>query len=353
MIRSSVVEADGKAMASRLAPLRSSLDGASVLVTGATGFVGTWTVEALDWSRAALGLQLDLILPVRNRAKLAARLPQLADAPWVQVVEGDIREFTLAASAVDFVVHAASTVSPLALRADPAGTQHMVIEGTRHVLSEAARCGARRALLVSSGSVYGAARTAGKPLSETEGAFTDPFAPHRVLPEAKRAAEALGAMLGASLGMEVLVARGFAMSGPWLPLDAEFALGNFVADALAKRPVRPKGTGSAVRSYLYGADVAVWLLTVLLSGSAGSAYNVGGSSPYRIRDVARLVAERAGIETAIEASDSDDETTDYLVPDTQRAAALGLAEWTPLSTAIDRMLSWHAVSPLSNPLTNA
>jgi dTDP-glucose 4,6-dehydratase len=352
MIGSTIAALDGEAMVSRLAPLKASFDGASVLVTGATGFVGTWIVEALAWSREHLGLDLRLVLPVRNRARLAERLPHLVTQSWVQVLDGDIREFALSTVTVDLAIHAASTVTPAALRAAPADTQHMVMQGTRHVIDEVARAGATRVLLVSSGSVYGAGRSGGRPITESEGAFTDPFSPGRVLPEAKRAAEALGAAMGSSLGVDIIVARGFAMSGPWLPLDTDFALGNFVADALAKRVIRPKGSGSAVRSYLYGADVAVWLLTLLLRGSAGRAYNVGGSSSYLIREVAKLVAEQAGVEMALDIPYHDLPGTDHFIPDTQRAAELGLAEWTSLPTAIDRMLSWHSASSFSNSRAN-
>jgi dTDP-glucose 4,6-dehydratase len=213
------------------------------------------------------------------------------------------------------------------------------------VITEAARCGARRLLLVSSGSVYGTQHLKANPIAEDVGAFTDPFAANRVLPEAKRAAEAIGASLSATLGIEVVVARGFAMSGPWLPLDADFALGNFIADALAGREVRPNGSGLATRSYLYGADVAVWLLTLLVSGVAGTAYNVGGSTPYRIRDVASLVAERARGTAAVLTPAGEDASHDFFIPDTRRATALGLVEWTSLAVAIDRMLSWHTAQP--------
>ena len=90
-----------------------------------------------------------------------------------------------------------------------------------------------------------------------------------------------------------MIARVFSVYGPHQPLDSHFAIGNFIADALAGEPVTVRGDGSPVRSYLYGADLAGARFACLVRGAPAAAYNVGGSDPVRLGDLAALVASLA------------------------------------------------------------
>ncbi|MES2523786.1 MAG: NAD-dependent epimerase/dehydratase family protein [Gemmatimonadota bacterium] len=324
-----------------------SLSGATVFVTGVTGFVGTWLVAALARARAEIGVNISLVLNVRSLERFHERFPDLREAPWITLVVGDVREIILPSVAIDFVVHAASTVRHDVYVADPFGTSDLVTRGTQSVLGAAVERGATRALVISSGSIYSRSRARTAPIQENDGLFPDPFCGDRVLAESKRLAESSAATISQRSGMQVVVARGFAMSGPWLPLDSAFAIGNFVLDALKRRPIHVAGDGSPVRSYLYGGDVATWLWTLLLKGDSGHAYNVGSPDQISIGKLAELVGEIGQV--PVERSQSMGAAEpDFFVPDVSKSSTLGLRSRVRVDDAVQRMLAWHRSRMLGN-----
>src|SRR5262249_22634461 len=148
---------------------------------------------------------------------------------------------------------------------------------------------ASRYLLLSSGAVYGRQPPDVSHLTEGHGGGPDVSDPRSAYAEGKRAAEVMAAIAAESTGLSVRVARCFAFVGPHLPLDVHFAIGNFIRDAMAGGPIRISGDGTAVRSYLYMADLAIWLWTLALSPAASGAFNVGSETAGSLLDTARVV----------------------------------------------------------------
>jgi dTDP-glucose 4,6-dehydratase len=207
------------------------------------------------------------------------------------------------------------------------------------------RAGARRVLLVSSGAVYGTQPPALSHVDEAYAGGPDPLDAANAYAEGKRASELLGALAARDAGgLEVTVARCFAFVGPHLPLDAHFAIGNFIRDALAGGPIRLSGDGTPVRSYLYAGDLAAWLWAALVRGANGRAYNVGSERALPLWDVAQIVARAAGLDAdaVIRAREpAAGATAPRYAPAVRRARGeLALDEWTSLDVGITRTLAW-------------
>jgi len=218
------------------------------------------------------------------------------------------------------------------------------VQGTRRTLQRAARDGAA-VLLVSSGAVYGPQPPDLERVREDFRGAPDPLDPGQVYAEGKRAAELLGAAHSRESGLPVKIARLFAFVGPYLPLDRHFAVGNFIRDRLAGGPVAIAGDGTPVRSYLYGADLAVWLWTILARGVAGRPYNVGSERALSIAQVAGGVAEAETppVRVTRALAPVPGAPSARYVPDTSRARSeLGLEEWIGFEEGVRRTLRWAA-----------
>jgi nucleoside-diphosphate-sugar epimerase len=337
-----ILDQDLDAVLDRTRSLWTELDGARLLLTGATGFVGTHLLESVRHARSRTGADIRVVAPARNPGRLRARLPWTRDASWLELVQGDIRWVALPPGAIDLAIHSANTASPGEIADDPAAIARMVVEGSTRVYALAAAAGARRMLQLSSGSVCGAHFTPSKPIAEDDPGQPEGDAPAERLARAKRQAE--GELQLASRqpgGPAVVFARGFALCGPWLPLDSAFAFGNFLGAAMRGEAVVVGGDGTPVRSYLYAGDMVAWLWTLLLKGANGRAYNVGSARAVTIGELAHRVAALLGRRVEIVGTAVPGARAHWHVPDLSRVRAeLGLEETVPLNDAIVRTAQW-------------
>eukprot|EP01037_Dinobryon_pediforme_P010333 gene10333-10399_t len=281
---SGMIGADDLALMDRaLAPHWPRLAGARILFTGATGFIGRWMLEAL--LRAPVACEVLVIS--RDPAGYATRAPHLA-ARFPAVAGNVLDRVCLSAGRFSHVIHGATDASAHLTAHNPRLMFDTIVNGTRHVVDHAQQCGARL-VLMSSGAVYGRQPEGINGLDETWPRAPDPRDPAAAYGEGKRAAETLVAIAARQHGLDTVTARIFALMGPMLVLDTHFAAGNFIRDALNGGPVVVNGSGQAVRSYLYAADLAVWMWVLAIAAAPGTTYNIGSEQAVSIADLAQRV----------------------------------------------------------------
>jgi len=282
-----IPQTDLPAIDAALAPLWPRLDGARLFFTGGTGFIGRWMLEAL----ARAPVRVDVTLLSRDPAAFAARAPHLAGR--FTFLRGDIQSCPAPQGDFTHIIHGATDASAALTAHDPRCMFDTILDGTRAMLDLASDRQARL-LFMSSGAVYGVQPWDVTHVAEDWIGAPSIRDPKSAYAEGKRAAETLCAIYAHQFGVEAVTARIFALLGPLLSLDTHFAAGNFIRDAIAGRAIEVQGSGQAVRSYLYAADLAIWMWTLLIAGDGGAAYHVGSEQAVSIADLARRTARLLG-----------------------------------------------------------
>jgi nucleoside-diphosphate-sugar epimerase len=335
----------------RTEPLWQELHGQRILITGATGFFGCWLLESFAWANRRLGLNARAVGLSRHPGLLAEKAPHLAQDPAITLHAADIRHGDFPQGAFSHVIHAATEASATLNTEAPLVMFDTIVEGTRRALRFSIASSATRFLFVSSGAVYGTQPPQLTHVSEAFEGGPDPLNPASAYAEGKRSAEML-CSLAASPRFATTVARCFAFVGPYMKLDAHFAMGNFIADRLHDRPIRVQGDGSPVRSYLYASDLMVWLWTILFKGEPLRAYNVGSEDTLNIAALAHEVAAALSpeVDVNLASTATPGASVHRYVPCTARAREeLGLRAEVPLREAICRTHAWFSGNTFSEP----
>ena len=324
--------------------LWEELRGRRIFITGGTGFFGCWLLESFAHANDLLGLNACAVVLTRDPAAFRKKAPHLAARHDLEFIQGDVRTFAFPSGQFAYVIHAATEASAKLNAEAPQAMLDTIIGGTSHVLDFAGRCGVRKLLLTSSGAVYGKQPPELTHIPEDYPGAPDPLLPGSAYGEGKRVSEHLCAVHSLRHGYEVKIARCFAFVGPHLPLDAHFAIGNFIRDGMAGGPIHVKGDGTPFRSYLYAADLVIWLWTILLRGQPCRSYNVGSETDLTIQEIARAVAvaTRPAVTVLVAREPVPGKPVERYIPATQRAQIeLGLKEHFGLAESIQRTMQWH------------
>lgn len=337
--------ADLEEIASNTDGLWPELRGQNLFITGGTGFFGCWLVESFCFINRLLALEAHATILTRNPGAFSRKCPHLASDAAITLQHGDVRDFEFPAGEYRYIIHAATEASAKQASDSPLEMFSTIVAGTGHTLEFAATHGTKKFLLTSSGAVYGKQPADITHVPETYRGAPDPLDAASAYAEGKRTAELLCAVYGAKSAIECKIARCWAFCGPYLPLDQHFAIGNFIADVLAGRPIQIQGDGTPRRSYLYAADLAIWLWTMLFRAPALVPINVGSSQDVSILKLAETIATTLSPQTQIRIARPATRgavPTRY-VPSVDRALELlGLRQTIGLEECIRRTAEWHA-----------
>jgi len=323
-----------------------------LFITGGTGFFGCWLLESFIHANTQLNLNAHATILTRNIDAFSNQYPHLFHHPFLKFIEGDVRHFTFPQNHFSHIIHAATQASATLNQTNPALMLDTIIQGTLHTLEFARHCGASCFLLTSSGAIYGKQPSHISHLPEDYLVCHQPNDPLSAYALGKRTAEHLCNLYAHQFGLNTKIARCFAFVGPYLPLNLHYAIGNFIRDGLQGGPILVNSDGTSFRSYLYAADLVVWLWTILFRGKINCLYNVGSGMAITIAELASLIAHTFDTPAAVKIIKTpSNQDPDRYVPSIKRIQQeLGLTQRIGLSAAIKSTIRWHALKLLSkNP----
>jgi dTDP-glucose 4,6-dehydratase len=272
-----------------------------VLITGASGFFGMLMLESLIWLNMTKSLNMEIHVVVRNTQIYKKRINSWIDSQ-IQIIEGDLSTLKFERCAYKYIIHLASE----AIKMHDCGSffSHMnkSVAAANNLINLAKECETDSILITTSGSDYGDYLNIYSPnfaFLENIQSSEDVFNEKAVYSETKRYLELLFSTATTSFNFKVKIARCFSFVGPYLPLNSNYAIGNFILDVIKGRNILINGDGKSLRSYLYTSDLIIYLLLILIKGRSNIPYNVGSSEFYSIRKIAELVQKYSAQKSSV------------------------------------------------------
>ncbi len=288
-----ILDGDATAIGRALERAAGALEGRTLLVTGAAGFVCAHILDAVArLNDRVLDKPCRVVAVDSLRLADAERVAHLRrpDFLWLR---RDVRMSLRVPGPVDYVIHGASISSPPVYRRYPLETIEVNVDGTRNALELARRKKSRSFLCISTSEIYGEPDEI--PTPETCLGNISCTGPRACYGESKRLSETLAMAYWRTFGLPVKTVRLFNFYGPGQRLDDGRIVPDLMKAAVARKPVVLRGEEDTTRAFCYVADGVGGMLLALLSRHDGEAFNIGNmGEEVTIREVARMVARAAG-----------------------------------------------------------
>lgn len=280
---------------SRLNIAWEKLHHSSILITGATGMIGTFLVDVLMKRNCIFSENIHIYAMGRSADKARARFKDYFQDQNFTFITKDVNDEYLAQDHYDYIIHCASNTHPQAYAAEPVNTILTNVLGTNHILQMAVKGKTKRVLFLSSVEIYGETKDGIHKFTEEYCGYINCNTLRAGYPESKRTGESLCQAYIQEHGLDVVIPRICRVFGPTMLETDTKALSQFIKNAVNKEDIVLKSEGRQYYSYCYVGDVVSALLYILFYGENGMAYNVADEkSDICLKDLARILADFAG-----------------------------------------------------------
>lgn len=322
------------------------LSGKSLLITGATGLIGSFLVDFCLYLNGIYDYKIQVYALGRNKERMKCRFQTHMGDDRLHLIVQDVVEPLILEDELDYMIHAAGDGFPAAFREHPVETMTPAFIGTYNLLEAAKRLNVKRVMYISSGEIYGRCIEQEHAFKEDESGIVDSMQVRSCYPMAKRAAETLCVSYSQEYGIDTVIVRPGHIYGFPVSSNDNRATVQFLNNALNGEKIVLHSPGLQMRSYTYISDCVSALLTVLLHGNNREAYNIANSeSRVTIAEYAKILADVAGVGYEIRLPDEiqQKELTpiEYAVLDSSKLESLGWKGRYEIKSGIEQMY-WMA-----------
>ncbi len=317
------------------------LKNSTVMISGAGGLIGSLIIDVIMYKNEKENLNCSVVALGRSKERAKEKLLSYWDKSTFKFIEQDIN-LPLdkdKAPLADYIIHLASNTHPLQYSTDPIGTINTNIIGTANLLEFASYCSSKRVLFASSNEIYGENRGDVELFDESYCGYINSNTLRAGYPESKRCGEAMCQAYIKQKGLDVVIARLTRSYGPTMLMSDSKAISQFIKKGIAGEDIVLKSEGNQYYSYTYVSDAVCGLLTVLLNGECGEAYNIADQrSDIRLKDLAKIISEYSGTKVVFE------------LPDETERAGYSTATVARLDGSKIKGIGWEAKYDIKNGL---
>lgn len=306
------------------------LQGRSILLSGATGLLGSFLIDVLMKNNSD-GLDCTVYALGRSEQKAKDRFSKWWDDDQFKFISYDINKQLVSddIGTCEYVLHLASNTHPIQYSTDPIGTITTNIIGLQNMLEFAVTHKAKRFVFASSNEIYGENRGDVDLFCEEYCGYIDTNSLRAGYPESKRCGEALCQAYMKQKGLDVVIPRFTRSYGPTILSGDSKAISQFIMKGVKQEDIVLKSAGTQYYSYTYMADAISGLLTILFKGQSGEAYNIADeNSNITLKDLAQIIADYVGKGVV------------YEIPDATEAAGYSKATKALLDGSKLKKLGW-------------
>lgn len=322
------------------------LEHKTILITGATGLIGSLCVKALSWYSVSNNVPIRILILVRSREKADKLFQEYITAgAQIKYLTGDVTKEITCHEPIDYVIHGASVTSSKMFREKPVETALTILDGTKNILKLANEKSIESFVFLSTMEIYGIPCD-DEIIEEDCYCYLDHLNVRNSYPEAKKMAENLCMSYAKEYNIPVKIARLTQTFGPGADYEDKRVFAEFARSAIEQKPIILHTKGDTKRSYLYTADAVCAILMILLKGDDCNAYNVANESTYcSILEMANLVADKCSnppIEVKVEIENPDHygyAPTLHMNLGTRKLQALGWKPSIGLLEMFNRMIA--------------
>jgi nucleoside-diphosphate-sugar epimerase len=322
-----------------------NLKNSHILITGGTGFMGTWLTKMILFLNENYNFKIHLYILARNTSKNLTE----NELSKIYFIRSDIKNIKELPSQINYIIHAAGTPDSREHVSNPIKTIEIFYKGTQNILDQASRLpNLVKIIHLSSSKVYGINYSANK-IPES-GEYVAKINDKDIYIDSKRISEAICKAYTSELQLPIIIVRPFAFIGPFQSLEKPWAINNFIRDAILGGPVRILGNELTTKSYMYGSDFAYYMLSLLSCGTIGEVYNIGSSTPVTLVELANKIIKNINTEIEIKIKSSKDTYNDFSfeVPEMSKINnELNLKLAFEIDEALRRTIMWNNIK-LSN-----
>lgn len=313
-----------------------SFNGKQFIITGATGQIGSFFIDALLEEAYADKISCQIFALGRSRGRFEKRFSMYMDDQRLTFVHfnvlGNTRSINTDIHDGAYFLHLASNTHPKQYATDPIGTIILNTEGLRHMLDLAVEYRAARFLFASSCEIYGENDTPFEMFSEDDLGYLNCNTLRAGYQEGKRCGEALCQAYAQAKGLDVVIPRYARVYGSTMGRNDTRAIAQFIWNAVDGKNVVIKSEGSQEYSFIYGADAVSATATILANGHRGEAYNVANlwnSGDISLRNLAEMIAIKGKVKVVREDFGSDGNAYSTVTKAKLNPAKLGRLGWMP------------------------